>query len=251
MAGLVRRRRAQRRSADSAAGAGRRSARCGSAKTGDGAWTFSPPLTRSTRSWPACPTATVDVTPVAPRTNVAVNVYDVDPDGKATMITRGAALVDAAGRKPVQLWPTDWILRGRAPRRRARLAARTPRPTSHVPTQTTVTVARRHVDLPFLPAGQRQPTTAAATRGSSATARRRRSPYRPPSSRSAPTPASPSRPRGRAAGLRRSCSTALGRRRREAPGADGDTHGAVRRGQDRGHDGARARRRWSGASRSW
>ena len=44
-----------------------------------------------------------------PTTNLVVNVYDIAPDGKATMITAARALVDArSATADVPLYPTEW-----------------------------------------------------------------------------------------------------------------------------------------------
>ena len=37
-----------------------------------------------------------------------MNIYDIAPDGGATMISRDAALMDAASEKEVFMYPTDW-----------------------------------------------------------------------------------------------------------------------------------------------
>jgi predicted acyl esterase len=132
---------------DAAAGPG---GLVGGDQTGAGAWTFSAPLERATQVV-GLPTATVDVAPVVPRTNVVVNVYDVAPDGEATMITRGAALVDAAGEAPIRLFPTDWTF---APGHRIGflVSGANSEAYTHVPTNTTVAVRGGSVSLPVLPA---------------------------------------------------------------------------------------------------
>ena len=116
---------------------------------GHGAWTFSPPLTQDEQIT-GIPTATIDVTPQAPRTNVVVNVYDVDPEGNATMLTRGAAMTDAAGAKDVLLWPTDWTIKA-GHRIGVLVSGANQEAFTHVPTRTTVTVRGGQVSLPFLP----------------------------------------------------------------------------------------------------
>jgi uncharacterized protein len=122
------------------------------ARYGHGVWTFSPPVTTRTQL-AGIPDAVIDVAPVAPRTNLVVNVYDVAPDGRATMLTRGAALVDAAGSKPVQLWPTDWTLEV-GHRIGVLVSGANTEAYTHVPTGTTVTVTGGRIDLPFLPAAR-------------------------------------------------------------------------------------------------
>lgn len=116
--------------------------------TGHGSWTFSPPLGHRAHLG-GIPVARIDVTPAAPRTNLVVNVYDVSPDGAATMITRGAAMVDAAGTKEIRLWPTDWRFE---PGHRVGVLVSGANQESyvHVSTRTTVTVDGGEIDLPFL-----------------------------------------------------------------------------------------------------
>ena len=119
-------------------------------KTGAGAWTFSPPLTKSLQIT-GIPDASVELgSPLAPATNVVVNVYDVAPDGKATMITRGAGLANFAGVKHVDLWPTDWTF---GPQHRIGLlvSGANAEAYTHVPTNTTVNVTGGTVHLPVLP----------------------------------------------------------------------------------------------------
>ncbi|MFT5223221.1 MAG: putative CocE/NonD family hydrolase, partial [Glaciecola sp.] len=68
------------------------------ASPGNGTWTFSAPLETDVHV-AGIPTAVLDVSPMVPRSNVVLNIYDVDEDGMATMISRGAALVDGSGEK--------------------------------------------------------------------------------------------------------------------------------------------------------
>ena len=120
----------------------------GEEKFGDGVWTFSPPLAHAAQLT-GIPTATIDIAPQVPRTNLVVNVYDVDPAGEATLLTRGAGLVDAAGEKTIELWPTDWNLAA-GHRVGVLVTGSNADAYTHVPTQTTATVAGGTIDLPFL-----------------------------------------------------------------------------------------------------
>jgi hypothetical protein len=115
---------------------------------GHGVWTFSPPLAQ-TEQVTGIPTATIDVKPETPRSNVVVNVYDVDPDGRATMLTRGAALTDVAGPKDVLLWPTDWTIEA-GHRIGVLVSGANTEAFTHVPTNSTVTVTGGQIRLPFL-----------------------------------------------------------------------------------------------------
>ena len=117
---------------------------------GSGAWTFSPPLGRALQI-AGEPTAEVDLGGVVvPQTNVVVNVYDVAPDGRATLITRGAGLANAAGTEQIELWPTDWTFR-EGHRIGLLVSGANNEAYVHVPTNTTVQVAGGSVTLPFLP----------------------------------------------------------------------------------------------------
>jgi len=89
------------------------------------------------------------VTPVVPRTNVVVNLYDVAPDGSATYLTRGAALVDEAGPKTITLWPTDWKFEA-GHRVGVLVSGANGEAYTHVPTRTTVDVNGGTVSLPWL-----------------------------------------------------------------------------------------------------
>ncbi len=117
---------------------------------GRGTWTFSEPLEARVHL-AGIPTATIDVTPSVPRSNLVVNVYDVDEGGDATMITRGGALVDAAGEKEVLLYPTDWVFE---PGHRIGIlvSGSNNEHYAHVETNTTVTVEGGTIGLPLLPA---------------------------------------------------------------------------------------------------
>jgi predicted acyl esterase len=132
---------------DSAAGPGGNGS-IGTKAIGAGAWTVSPPLLHRAQMT-GIPLANVNVTPKLPNTNIAVNVYDIDSAGKATMITRGTALVDAAGSKKVTMWPTDWTFEP-GHRVGVLVSGANAEAFAHVPTQTTVTVVGGTIGLPFV-----------------------------------------------------------------------------------------------------
>ncbi|MGH2712156.1 MAG: CocE/NonD family hydrolase [Actinomycetota bacterium] len=119
-----------------------------SAKTGHGSWTFSPPLPYDAHVT-GIPSAQVQIDVQVPRTNVAVNVYDVDPEGRATMITRGAAMADVDGVENVALYPTDWVFEA-GHRIGVLVSGANAEAFVHVPTNTNVTVTSGKVELPFL-----------------------------------------------------------------------------------------------------
>lgn len=137
-----------RGSRDAAAGPGGIGSPGRSPTYGNGAWTFSPPLDHTVHVT-GIPSATVDVVPQVPRTNVVVNVYDVAPDGRATMITRGAAMADTAGTEDVALWPTDWTFEA-GHRIGLLVSGANAEAYSHVVTDTEVQVAGGTVALPWL-----------------------------------------------------------------------------------------------------
>ncbi|MDQ3741589.1 MAG: CocE/NonD family hydrolase [Actinomycetota bacterium] len=114
--------------------------------TGAGVWTLSRPLARRTHL-AGIPRATVDVAPVAPNTNLVVNVYDVAPDGAATMISRGARLVGEDGPAEVELYPTEWELPA-GHRIGVLVSGANAEAWVHVPTQTDVEVRGGSIALP-------------------------------------------------------------------------------------------------------
>jgi uncharacterized protein len=85
-------------------------ARCNPlSRTGRGAWTFSEPLPRDVRL-SGVSRIELALHPGADGTRVVALVYDVDPDGRASLLTRGASLVPAGGRFAFDLYPQDWRL---------------------------------------------------------------------------------------------------------------------------------------------
>jgi len=74
---------------------------------GDGQWTFSPKFDHEVRL-SGTPHATLDLQTQAPNANVAVDVYDVGPDNKATLFSRGAYLLNGPGKVSFDLYDQDW-----------------------------------------------------------------------------------------------------------------------------------------------
>ena len=114
-----------------------------------GVWTFSEPLARRTQV-AGIPRATLTLAPQLPASNLVVNVYDVDLDGRATMITRGAALVNGLGEMTLDLWPTDWVLE-EGHRIGVRVSDANTENYVHIPTNASVQVISGRVALPTLP----------------------------------------------------------------------------------------------------
>jgi len=120
------------------------------ADAGQGVWSVSQPLRRA--AWLAGePVLSVDLTTTLPRTNLVGLVYDVAPDGSATVVSRGALLVREAGASThrLPLYGQDWLVR-----RGHRLAVLVTGADSswwvHLPTGTDVTVDAASIRLPML-----------------------------------------------------------------------------------------------------
>src|SRR5207245_6348628 len=76
---------------------------------GQGVWSFSQPLPHQV--WLSGePVLDVGVTTSAPRANLVADVYDVAPDGRATLVSRCADLVRGTGKQRAKLtmYPQDW-----------------------------------------------------------------------------------------------------------------------------------------------
>jgi predicted acyl esterase len=116
---------------------------------GAGLWTFSQPLTHEV--WLAGEAALeVTISDAAPRANLVANLYDVDPDGQATMIGRGAKLLrSGAGKARIDLYGQDWPLT-EGHRFGVLLSSANAEWWDHVPTNSTVTVESATISLPFL-----------------------------------------------------------------------------------------------------
>ena len=130
---------------DSAAGAGG----SGSGdKTGDGVWTVTPPLPHPAHL-AGIPRATVKLSPQVPDSNLVVNVYDIGPDNKATMVSRGATLADPLNSADVPMYPSEWTF---APGHRigVLVSGANSEAWLHAPTNTEPQVGGGTVTLPLL-----------------------------------------------------------------------------------------------------
>src|SRR3954451_23564082 len=74
---------------------------------GLGIWTFSPAFDHEVRL-SGTPRATVDVD-ASSGDNLYVDVYDVGPDNKATLFSRGAYLLNGSGKVAFDLYDQDWV----------------------------------------------------------------------------------------------------------------------------------------------
>jgi predicted acyl esterase len=115
---------------------------------GNGIWTVSTPLPHDAHL-AGIPRVAVDVTVQAPRANLVANVYDIDPDGEAILVSRGTTRVDESGVVELDLLGNDWKL-PRGHRVGVLLSSSNSEWWLHVPTMQTVEIASASVRLPFL-----------------------------------------------------------------------------------------------------
>lgn len=116
---------------------------------GNGLWTFSPPLARRAHLAGA-PTVALDLTTSAPDANLVANVYDVAPDGQATMVSRGAFLVADTGSHAFELYAQDWRFEP-GHRIGVLLSDANDEWFDHAASDAEVTVNAASIELPFLP----------------------------------------------------------------------------------------------------
>jgi putative CocE/NonD family hydrolase len=85
--------------------------RCARTGNGKGTWSIGPQLA-SSEHLAGTPTLTAEVSTTLPSTNLIALVYDIDPHGAATLLTRGATLLTSSGehRLRLPLYPQDWLL---------------------------------------------------------------------------------------------------------------------------------------------
>jgi uncharacterized protein len=117
---------------------------------GQGIWSVSQPLEHDARLVGE-PLIEAVVNTSVPRTNFVANVYDIDPDGMATMINRGTWLVRGTGSQTLQfeLYGQDWLLR-EGHRVGVVLSGANSEWWVHVPTRQNVTVESAKIGLSFL-----------------------------------------------------------------------------------------------------
>ena len=114
----------------------------------EGVWTISPPLAHDAHL-AGSGRAMVDVSTPLPRSNVVVDVYDLDESGTGPLITRQGHMIYGSGRIELDLWSADWKL-ARGHRLAVRVTDANPDWWIHVPTLQDVTVHSAQVTLPFL-----------------------------------------------------------------------------------------------------
>ncbi len=122
----------------------------GSAQTGEGVWTISQQLVRSVH-YAGEARVTASVTAALPRANLVANTYDIDPDGRAVLLGRAAALLRGSGAQQVTLplYGQDWVIRP-GHRIGVLISGANAEWYTHVPTEQTVTVTASSASLPFL-----------------------------------------------------------------------------------------------------
>ena len=120
--------------------------------TGEGVWTVSPPLPHRAHL-AGTPVVTPDLDVELPNANVVVNVYDIAPDGAATMIGRGARLVGGDGPAEVTVDPADWTFEP-GHRIGVLVSGANAEAWMHVPTERPVSVRGGSMELPFLAAAR-------------------------------------------------------------------------------------------------
>jgi predicted acyl esterase len=120
----------------------------GGSPNGEGVWTFSPPLAGEAHL-AGVPKLTVDAEPAVPNANLVADVYDVAPDGAATLISRNAELLRGAGATTLDLYGDDWKLPA-GHRVGVLLTGANAEWWAHVPTGGDVTVRAASIALPWL-----------------------------------------------------------------------------------------------------
>ncbi len=115
----------------------------------DGLWSVSAPLTED--AWLSGePVVTVGATSV-PNANLAANVYDISPEGRARKISGGVSLLRGVGAKTAsyRLYGQDWPIAA-GHRIGVLLSDADTEQFTHVPTRQPVTVTSASIALPFL-----------------------------------------------------------------------------------------------------
>jgi predicted acyl esterase len=120
----------------------------GGTPNGQGIWTISQPA-KADAHFAGVPKVTVDVDMPLPNANLVADVYDIDADGNAILISRGAYLLRAPGPVTFDLYGDDWKLPA-GHRVGVLVTAANSEWWLHTPTLQTVTVRSASISLPFL-----------------------------------------------------------------------------------------------------
>jgi predicted acyl esterase len=117
--------------------------------SGQGAWTFSPPLAHDAHL-AGLPRVHVELTGIlVPDTNLVADLYDVAPDATATLISRNGRLVAKNGAYDLALYGQDWRFAA-GHRVGVLITGANAEWWLHAPTLQTVTVKAGSVALPWL-----------------------------------------------------------------------------------------------------
>jgi predicted acyl esterase len=120
----------------------------GGSPNGEGVWTFSPPLAHDAHL-AGVPKVTVRTESALPGANLVVDLYDVDAQNQATLISRGAYLLSGSGESSFDLYGDDWKLPA-GHRVGVLVTGSNAEWWLHTPTLQSVTVTSASVTLPFL-----------------------------------------------------------------------------------------------------
>jgi hypothetical protein len=113
-----------------------------------GIWTISPPLAHDAHL-AGSPQVVVPISTPVPNSNLVVSVYDIDPSGVATHITRQGHLLPRNDDYTLDLWSADWKIPA-GHRVGVRVSDSDSNWWVHAGTQQAVTVYGGSVELPFL-----------------------------------------------------------------------------------------------------
>jgi uncharacterized protein len=118
--------------------------------TGLGVWSISQPLP-GVRRMAGEPVIDMDIVTVAPRANVVANIYDIAPDGSATLVSRGADMIRLPGkqRHRLEMYGQDWVF-AQGHRIGVLVSGSNNEWWVHQPTGTPVTVLEAFAELPIL-----------------------------------------------------------------------------------------------------
>ena len=118
--------------------------------TGLGVWSISQPLPGE-RHLAGEAVLDLDLVTAAPRANLVANVYDIAPDGRATLVTRGADMIRLPGkqRHRLSLYGQDWVF-AEGHRIGVLVSGSNAEWWVHQPTESAVVVLEAFAELPLL-----------------------------------------------------------------------------------------------------
>jgi len=126
----------------------------GGSPNGQGIWTISPALGHEAHL-AGVPRVTVDQQTLLPNANLTVDVYDLDAQSNATLISRGTYLLAGTGTVSFDLYGDDWIIPA-GHRVGVLVTSSNSEWWTHVPTLQNVTVHSASIELPFLSCARTQ-----------------------------------------------------------------------------------------------